>query len=59
LVKQLSCSVTDNVDKVPSLRLLDGDLKFLVFRIDALEKNWFEVHEKVSALAAMTAGLEA
>jgi hypothetical protein len=58
LLKSLPRYVTDNIDNVPSIRLLDGDLKFLVLRLAAFEKNLFDVYEKVSALAAMTARLE-
>jgi hypothetical protein len=57
-VERLPSYITDNVYKVPSIRLLDGDLKFLVLRVNAFEKNLFDVYEKVSALAAMTARLE-
>jgi hypothetical protein len=59
LFQQLPTYVTHNVDRVPSIRLLDGDLKFMVLRMEAFEKGLSDVCEKVSALAAMTAKLEA
>ena len=40
LLGSLPRYVSDSVDKMPSLRLFDGDMQFLLARMDKMDKNY-------------------
>jgi hypothetical protein len=44
--------VTDSVDKIPCQRLLDRDMKFLLFKMDTYDTKLTDVYGKIAAILA-------
>jgi len=55
VVNSLPIYVTDNTERIPSIKLLDGDLAFLLAKIDKLEGHVAQLQQTVYASSATRA----